>query len=140
MRVPSETTSSGIETQLPGVSSTLYSEKQLESNLNIGEMTSPDIYISDESVCGDLLNLYLSIRNGVIKDAKYQYIGCVGMQLAASTLTQLVKGVSLEQAMKISEDNVIHYLEKVPKQKVECIEFAVKTLKKALEKYHTEIG
>jgi len=112
----------------------------LENNLNIGVMTSPDIYISDESVCGDLLNLYLSIRNGVIEDAMYQYIGCTGMQLAASALTQLVKGVSLEQAMKISEDSVIQYLGRVPKQKVECIEFAVQTLKKALEKYHTEIS
>ncbi|GAI84263.1 unnamed protein product, partial [marine sediment metagenome] len=112
----------------------------LESNLNIGEIKSPDIYISDEAVCGDILILYLSIRNDIIEDAKFQYIGCAGMQLAASALINLVKGVSLEFAAKINTDNVINYLEMVPKQKVECIEFAVATLKKALAKCRPEIG
>jgi len=112
----------------------------LESNMNIGEIKSPDIYISDESVCGDLLILYLSIRNDIIEDAKYQYIGCVGMQLAASALTQMVKGKSLDYAVKLNPEDVINYLEKVPKQKVECIEFAVDTLKRTIEKYRPEIG
>jgi NifU-like protein involved in Fe-S cluster formation len=120
-----------------------YSDKAigiLGSNLNIGEITLPDIYISDESFCGDILMLYLSIGNGAIKDAKYQYIGCAGLQVAASALTQLVKGVSLERAADIDEDDVIRYLGRVPEEKFECVEFAVDTLKKALEKYHAGVG
>jgi NifU-like protein involved in Fe-S cluster formation len=112
----------------------------LERDLNIGEISAPDIRISDESSCGDLLILDLSIGNDVISDAKYRYIGCIGMQLAASALTQLVKGTSLAQAARITEDSVVQYLEKVPEQKVECIEFAVKILKKALAKYQAKAG
>ena len=112
----------------------------LESNMNIGEIPSPDIYITDESSCGDILFLYISISNNVIQDARFQYIGCAGMQVAGSTLTQLVKSLSIEQAMKISEDDVIDVLERVPPEKIECIEFAVATLRKALARYHTEAG
>ncbi|MFC1542975.1 iron-sulfur cluster assembly scaffold protein [Candidatus Neomarinimicrobiota bacterium] len=112
----------------------------IESNLNIGELKSPDICISNESSCGEYLVIYLSISNDIISDAKFQYIGCAGLQLAASAITKLVKGVSLESAITINADNVIDYLEKVPKQKVACIEFAVTTLKKALVKYRPEVG
>ena len=111
----------------------------LESGVNIGELATPDIRIAGESSCGDLLLLDLSIRNGVIQDAKYRYIGCVGMQLAASALTQLVKGISITQAARITEEHVVQYLEKVPKQKIECIAFAIATLKRALASRHSEV-
>ena len=108
----------------------------LESKLNIGEIESPDIYISDESSCGDLLILYLAVDDDTIVDAKFQYIGCAGMQLAASTVTKLVKGVRLEDAAHIRPEDIIDYLVRIPKYNLECVEFAVETLHKALNKRH----
>ena len=107
----------------------------LESKLNIGEIESPDICISDESSCGDLLILYLSVDDDTIIDAKYQYIGCAGMQLAASSVTKLVKGVRLKDAARIKPEDIIDYLVRIPQHNLECVEFAVETLQKALKKH-----
>jgi NifU-like protein involved in Fe-S cluster formation len=79
--------------------------------------------------------LHLLIQTDVILDAKYDYIGCSGLQAAASALTEMIKGLNLEEAAKIQAQDVLNFLGGLPKQKHECALLASNTLKKALENY-----
>jgi len=115
-----------------------YSQKAvniLESNLNIGVIKSPTVSISAQSDCGDFLLLYLSIHKNIITNAKYQCIGCAGVQAVASAVTEMIKGKSVDDALLLRPSDIIKYLEKVPESKIECVRFVNHTLRKALEKY-----
>jgi NifU-like protein involved in Fe-S cluster formation len=102
---------------------------------NVGEMAHPSVSAKDEGTCGDLLILHLLIQEGIIQDAKYDYIGCTGLQAAASALTEMVKGLTLPEAAKIQAQDVLNFLGGLPQQKHECALLASNTLKKALENY-----
>jgi NifU-like protein involved in Fe-S cluster formation len=76
---------------------------------NVGEMAHPSVSAKDEGTCGDLLILHLLIQEGIIQDAKYDYIGCTGLQAAASALTEMVKGLTLPEAAKIQAQDVLNF-------------------------------
>lgn len=99
---------------------------------NLGMLDCADISMKDVGDCGDKLELYLKVDNGIITNAAYQMEGCIGLQLAATILTKLIRGLSLSEAAEISFDTIIAYAEKVPEDKKECIHFAINTLRKAI--------
>ncbi len=109
-----------------------YSEKAvsiLQKQLNFGTMENPDITAKYQSDCGDTLILYLKREKDVIIDAKYEYIGCRGLEAAASALTEMIKGKTMHEAMQIGFDDILSFLEGIPESKYECIHLALNTLR-----------
>jgi NifU-like protein involved in Fe-S cluster formation len=114
-----------------------FSEKAIKiisENVNMLDIENPSAYAKHQSSCGDILMLSLKIKDDIIVDAGYQYIGCAGLQACASGLTEMIKGMKPEEAGKIEIRDIINYLEGIPKQKYECAESARDTLRKALGK------
>ncbi len=115
-----------------------FSEKAvsiLEQNLNMGSMDQPSITVQHNGSCGDILFLSLRISDDVIVDAKYEYVGCAGLQSCASALTQMIKGKTFTEAKQIEAKHIINYLEGIPVQKYECAEIARDTLYQVIEKW-----
>lgn len=115
-----------------------YSEKAIFlilSKRNIGSIDNADICCEYQSDCGDILIIYITLNNELIIDAKYEYIGCIGLRVAASGLTEMIKGLTIEQADCITFNDLLSYLDTVPNSKYECLELALNTLKKAIKEF-----
>lgn len=121
-----------------------YSKKAIElyvNKVNVGELENPDVVTTYFGLCGDLIKLYLKIdKKGIIEDAKFYYLGCPGSASSASAMTELVKGKTVDQAKKITEDDVLNELGGLPKTKLDCPMLAVKTLRKAIAQYEKMKG
>jgi nitrogen fixation NifU-like protein len=122
-----------------------YSKKAIElygNKVNVGVIKSPDIVFAHTGPCGDIIKLYLKMdhKNSVIEDAKFQYLGCPGSASSASAITRIVKSKTLEEAKKITEDDVLRELEGLPKLKLDCPKLAVTALRKAIAEYEKNKG
>jgi NifU-like protein involved in Fe-S cluster formation len=107
----------------------------LDQELNMGTMQNPVITEQHQGSCGDILFLSLNIQDDIIKDAMFEYIGCAGLQSCASAIIELIRGKSIDYASKIEIDDIITFLEGIPKQKYECAEIARDTLRKAINSH-----
>lgn len=116
-----------------------YSDKAIElyvNKVNMGVLEKPDIVETYTGPCGDVVRLYLALdEKHFIKDAKFQCLGCPGVATAASAITNLLKGKTIEAAKEITEDNVFNELGGLPDPKVDCIELVMRTLRKAVASY-----
>ncbi|MEM3706123.1 MAG: iron-sulfur cluster assembly scaffold protein [Candidatus Bathyarchaeia archaeon] len=112
-----------------------YSAKAIKlyaSKVNVGSMDKPDVSFAYTGLpCGDTITLCLKLENDVIKDAKFEYKGCVGTACAGSALTSLLIGKRIEEAWKITKEDVLRELNGLPE--THCA-VAVNALRKALEK------
>ena len=107
----------------------------------MGALENPTVVTTYLGSCGDLIELYLKIdKNGTIEDAKFYYLGCPGSASSASAMTELVKGKTIDQAKKITEDNVLNELGGLPKMKLDCPKLAIKALRKAIAEYEKIMG
>ena len=107
----------------------------------MGALENPTVVTTYLGPCGDLIELYLKIdKNGTIEDAKFYYLGCPGSASSASAMTELVKGKTIDQAKKITEDNVLNELGGLPKMKLDCPKLAIKALRKAIAEYEKIMG
>ena len=89
--------------------------------------------------CGDTIKLYLRIGKGdVIEEAKFQYLGCPASAAYGSILTQIIKGDTLLEARKITEDDVLRELGGFPDEECHCAKLAVTTLHKTISKYEED--
>jgi nitrogen fixation NifU-like protein len=117
----------------------MYSKKVLENFYNpknYGEIKNPDaIGKVGNTVCGDVIWVYLKIEKDIIKDIKFKTFGCVAAIATSSALTEMVKGKSLEEASKINAQEIIKYLDGLPAIKHHCSVIADKALKQAIEGY-----
>jgi len=116
-----------------------YSDKAIElyiNRVNVGVLEKPDIVETYTGPCGDVVRLYLALGgNHVIKDAKFQSLGCPGVATAASAMTNLLKGKAIEGAKEITEEDVLNELGGLPDPKIDCIELVMRTLRKAIASY-----
>lgn len=103
--------------------------------VNVGEINDPSVSFAYIGPCGDSMKIFLKIDSNIIKDAKFQAIGCAGAFASGSALTQMTKGKTLEQGEKIDRKDVIKHLGGIPEAKVHCACLAVRTLEKAIERY-----
>lgn len=103
---------------------------------NVGEIPDADgIGEVGNPVCGDIMRLYIKVEDGVIKDVRFKTFGCGAAIATSSMLTELVKGKSLEEAMKITNKAVAEALDGLPAQKMHCSNLAADALHKAIEDY-----
>ncbi|UCF64216.1 MAG: iron-sulfur cluster assembly scaffold protein [bacterium] len=118
-----------------------YSDKAIQyilNKTNVGEIPSPTVSAKNQGTCGDIMILYLTIEQNIITEAKYDYIGCAGLQAAASALTEMIKGQTVKNAQKIESSDILSFLGGLPEQKHECALLASTTLKKALETFFSQ--
>jgi nitrogen fixation NifU-like protein len=117
----------------------LYSEKVMEhfkNPRNVGEMEDPDgVGRVGNPVCGDVMELYIKVNNGIIVDAKFKTFGCAAAIATSSMVTEMVKEKSIEEALKISNQAVVEALDGLPPVKVHCSVLAEDALKSAIEDY-----
>ena len=115
-----------------------YSEKAIEyylKKVNVGIIEGAEATDTFTGLCGDSMRIYLKIENNVIKDAKFQAIGCAGAFASGSALTTIIKGKTLEEAKKITEQDVIQELGRLPGPKFHCARLAVDALRKSIKSY-----
>jgi len=116
-----------------------YSDKVMEhfkNPRNVGEMENPDgVGHVGNPVCGDIMELYIKVKDGIIVDAKFRTFGCGAAIATSSMVTELVKGKSVEEALKISNKAVAEALDGLPPVKMHCSVLAEDALKSAIENY-----
>jgi nitrogen fixation NifU-like protein len=98
----------------------------------MGHIAEADITSEMTGTCGDTMAIYIRMENGVVRDAKYQVMGCAGAISAAMAVVDLIKGKNLDFARSINDGSVFRVLQEIPAKKHHCIQLAVKTLHKAL--------
>lgn len=110
--------------------------KHFQHPKNMGVMKNPDVQAEEGNVvCGDIMKIYLKIKDSKIKDISFETMGCVAAIATSSMLTEMAKGKTLAQAEKISYNDVAKELGQLPQVKMHCADLAVKTLQKAIKKY-----
>ena len=117
----------------------IYSDKVLEHfrhPKNQGVIEDADAVGQDGNpVCGDVMKIYLKIKDGRIEDIKFETLGCAAAIAVSSALTEMVKGMTLLEAKKVTKDNVVDDLGGLPVQKVHCSMLGVDALYKAIAAY-----
>ena len=117
----------------------LYSEKVMDhfkNPRNVGEIEDPDgVGHIGNPVCGDIMELYIKVNDGIIVDAKFKTFGCGAAIATSSIVTELVKGKNIKEALKISNKAVAEALDGLPPLKMHCSVLAEEALRSAIEDY-----
>jgi nitrogen fixation protein NifU and related proteins len=121
-----------------------YSEKVMDHFLhprNVGDMPDASgVGSVGNPVCGDIMKMYIKVENGIIVDAKFKTFGCGAAISTSSMVTEMVKGKSIEEALKISNKAVAEALGGLPPVKMHCSVLAEEALKSALADYYKKTG
>ncbi len=119
--------------------SPVYSEKVMEhfkNPRNVGEIENPDgVGHVGNPVCGDIMELYIKVKDNIITDAKFKTFGCGAAIATSSMITELVIGKSIDEALKISNSAVAEALGGLPPVKMHCSVLAEEALRSAVEDY-----
>ena len=117
----------------------MYSEKVMDhftNQRNVGEIADASgVGTVGNAKCGDIMRIYLKIENGIIEDVKFKTFGCGAAIATSSMATEMVKGKSIEEAMKLTNKAVAEALDGLPPVKMHCSLLAEQALKEALEDY-----
>lgn len=122
----------------------LYSEKvmdHLENPRNVGKLEDADgIGEVGNIKCGDIMRMYLKIENNIIVDVKFNTFGCGSAIATSSMATEMIKGKTLEEALKLSNQAVVEALDGLPPQKIHCSVLAEETVRAAIKDYYDKNG
>ncbi len=117
----------------------MYSEKVMEHFLNprnVGEIPDADgIGEVGNPVCGDMMTFYIKVKEGVLVDVKYKTFGCGAAIAVASMVSEMAKGKTIEEALKITNEMVAKELGGLPPHKMHCSNLGADALHKAIEHY-----
>ena len=121
----------------------MYSEKVMEhfSNpRNVGEIEDADgVGTVGNPVCGDLMTIYIKVKDNIIEDIKFKTFGCGAAIATSSMVTEMAMGKTLEEALKISRNDVADELEGLPPVKMHCSNLAADALKAAIDDYKKKL-
>ena len=118
----------------------LYSEKVMDHFLhprNLGVIEDADaVGEVGNAKCGDIMKMYLKIKDGMVEDVKFETFGCGSAIASSSMATELIKGKPVADAMKLTNKAVTEALDGLPAHKIHCSVLAEEAIRSALEDYH----
>jgi nitrogen fixation NifU-like protein len=122
----------------------MYSEKVMEhfkNPRNVGEIPDADgVGTVGNPVCGDLMTIYIKVKDDRLVDIKFKTFGCGSAIATSSMITELAKGKTLEEGLKITRANVAGELGGLPAVKMHCSNLAADALHAAIEDYYKKHG
>jgi len=122
----------------------VYSEKVMEhfaNPHNVGEIPNADgIGKVGNPQCGDVMWLYIKVKDNTITDIKFKTFGCGAAIATSSMITELAKGKTIEEAKKISRQDVADSLEGLPPTKMHCSNLAADALREAIKDYEAKLA
>lgn len=108
---------------------------------NVGEIKDPSgVGEVGNAKCGDIMKMYLDIENDVIKDVKFETFGCGSAIASSSMATEMIKGKTVEEALAISNKDVVDALGGLPAHKLHCSVLAEEAIKSAVKDYYDHNG
>ena len=117
----------------------VYSKKVMEHFMNprnVGEIDNPDgVGKVGNPVCGDMMTFYIKVKENLLNDVKFKTFGCGAAIAVSSMVSEMAKGKTLEEAMKITPRSVADELEGLPKNKFHCSNLGAQALNKAIKDY-----
>jgi nitrogen fixation NifU-like protein len=120
-----------------------YSEKAIRYYLekkNMGELQDATQVSELTGHCGDTMKISLKIEGDIIQDARIQVLGCPGAISSAMAAMDMIKGKTLDYALKMTDRDIFREIEEIPDQKQHCIRLTKKTIEKAIEEYKSGNG
>ncbi|UCG70837.1 MAG: Fe-S cluster assembly scaffold protein NifU [Thermoplasmata archaeon] len=121
-----------------------YSKKVMEhftNPRNVGKIEDADGYGKvGNPVCGDLMEIFINVEDDKIKDIKFRTFGCGSAIATSSMVTELAKGMRLDEAMKITRNDVANELDGLPPKKMHCSNLAADALHEAIRDYKRKKG
>ena len=122
----------------------MYSDKVIEhfqNPRNVGEISDSDgVGKVGSPVCGDMMEVYIKVKDGRLEDVKYKTFGCGAAVASGSMGTEMVKGKTIEEAMKITDMQVAEALDGLPEEKLHCSNLAADGIRAAIEDYLSRSG
>ena len=119
-----------------------FSDKVIEHFMcprNVGSMPDADAIGScGDPGCGDSLTLYIKVKDNVITDISFLVFGCVAAIASSSMTTELAKGKTLEEALRITDNDIADALDGLPENKIHCSVLGATALKNAIENYSAQ--
>jgi len=120
----------------------IYSEKVMEHFMhprNVGEIENPDgIGEEGNPVCGDMMTFYIKVKDDRLEDVKFKTFGCGAAIAVSSMVSEMAKGKTIDEALKITPKSVADMLEGLPKNKFHCSNLGAQALHKAIEDYRNK--
>ena len=118
----------------------LYTETVMDHFMhprNVGEIENPDgVGQVGNAKCGDIMKMYLKIKNNIIEDVKFETFGCGSAIASSSMATELIKGKTIEDALAVTNKQVVDALGGLPAYKLHCSVLAEESIKAAVKDYY----
>ncbi len=122
----------------------MYSDKVMDhfSNpRNVGEIENADgVGEVGNAHCGDIMKVYLKVENDIITDVRFKTFGCGAAIATSSVATEMIKGKTIDEALKLTNKEVVESLEGLPPAKLHCSVLAEEAVKAAIEDYKKKLG
>lgn len=140
-QIEKESNTKANELTLQSNTGSYYNEMVMEhftNPRNIGEMTEAEAdgyALLGDPACGDQLRLWIKVQDNIIVDIKFKCFGCPGAIATSSMLTELAKGKTIEQAKRLTDNDVITALGGIPEVKKHCSLMGVGALHHAIDDY-----
>lgn len=119
-----------------------YSKKVLDHFMkprNVGSIENPDGYGKvGNPVCGDLMEMYITVKDNIITDIKFKTFGCGSAIATSSMVTEMVKGMHIDKALQVTRNDVADELDGLPPQKMHCSNLAADALHAAIKDYKSK--
>ena len=118
----------------------LYSDKVMDHFMNprnVGEIADADgVGEVGNAKCGDIMKMYLKIKDGKIDDVKFETFGCASAIASSSMATELIKGKTIDEALAVTNKQVVDELDGLPAHKLHCSVLAEEAVKSAIQDYY----
>jgi len=120
----------------------LYSDKVMDHFMNprnVGEIAGADgVGEVGNPVCGDMMTFYIKVKNDRLEDVKFKTFGCGAAIAVSSMVSEMAKGKTLDEAMRITNESVAEELGGLPKNKMHCSNLGADALHAAIENYRSK--
>ena len=108
---------------------------------NLGKMDDADgIGEVGHAKCGDIMKMYIKVKDGIIEDVKFNTFGCGSAIASSSMATEMIKGKSIDDALELSNKAVVEALDGLPTHKIHCSVLAEEAVKAAVKDYYDKNG